>query len=71
MKTDPAIKRTCDARRSISAAVGDDPAMMVTYYIEMQKRFGARLRRGPNGAQEDDGDAEQKNTADPLKDARR
>jgi len=57
MKTDPAIKRTRDARRRISASVADDPAKMVEYYIEMQKRFGARLRRGPTDGQEGDGGA--------------
>jgi len=57
MNTDPAIKRTRDARRRISVSVADDPAKMVEYYIEMQKRFGARLRRGPTDGQEGDGGA--------------
>jgi hypothetical protein len=43
MKTDLAIKRTRDPRQRISASVADDPAKLVDYYIEMQKRFGARL----------------------------
>ena len=52
MKSDPAIERIRDARREISASLGDDPAKLVEYYIEMQKRFGARLRRGPAGGGE-------------------
>ena len=60
MKTDPAIERTRAARRGISARVADDPAKLVEYYIEMQKRFGARLRRGPTDGQEsNEGPAEQ------------
>jgi hypothetical protein len=58
MKTDPAIKRTRDARRDISARVDDDPVKMVKYYIEMQKRFVARLRPGPADAREGGGLAE-------------
>ena len=58
MKTDPAIKRTRDARRGISANVGDDPVKIVEYYIQMQKRFAARLRLGPGDAQEHSGLAE-------------
>jgi hypothetical protein len=52
MKTDPAIKRTRDARRDISASADDDPVKIVEYYIEMQKRFAARLRPGPGDARE-------------------
>ena len=50
MKNDPAIEQTRDARRRISASVADDPARMVDYYIEMQKRFIVRLRPGPTDA---------------------
>ncbi len=72
MKTDPAIKRTRDARRAISASVGDDPVKIVEYYIQMQERFAARLRRGPGDALEDDAMAEhQLAAADAHKDARR
>lgn len=71
MKTDPAIERTRDARRRISTSVADDPAKLVEYYIEMQKRFGARIRRGPTDGQEgDEGSAEQGLRADAHKDAR-
>ena len=48
MKTDAAIKRTRDARSSISASVADDPVKLVKYYIAIQKRFDARLQPGPN-----------------------
>jgi hypothetical protein len=46
MKTDPAIQRTRDARRRISASANDDPAKVVEYYIKMQERFAERLQRG-------------------------
>ena len=71
MKTDPAIKRTRDARRGISTSVGDDPVKIVEYYIQMQKRFAARLRLGPGDAWDDGGMAEHQLPADAQKDARR
>ena len=46
MEIDPAIQRTRDARRRISASVNDDPAKVVEYYIKMQERFAERLQRG-------------------------
>jgi hypothetical protein len=58
MKTDPAIRRTRDARHGISASVDDDPVKIVEYYIEMQKRFAARLCPGPADAREGGGLAE-------------
>lgn len=58
MKTDPAIRRARDARRDISARLGDDPVKVVEYYIQMQKRFAARLRLGPGDARENGGPAE-------------
>jgi hypothetical protein len=67
MKTDPAIQRTRDARREISASVADDPLKVVEYYIEMQRRFGARLRHASDARKRDGGAAEQR--ADPRKDA--
>ena len=71
MKTDAGIKPTRDARRRISASVADDPAKMVEHYIEMQKRFGARLRPGPTDGREGNGGAaEQGLAADARKDAR-
>jgi hypothetical protein len=71
MKTDPAIRRTRDARRGISASAGDDPVKIVEYYIQMQKRFAARLRRGQGDAREDGGMAEHQVAAAAQKDARR
>lgn len=70
MKIDAAIKRTRDARRAISASVGDDPMKLVEYYTEMQKRFRARLTLGPD-ARQDCGIAEHQLAADAQKDARR
>jgi len=71
MRTDPGIKRTRDARQRISASVADDPAKLVGYYIEMQKRFGARLVRGPTDGHEGvEGVADQGLPADARKDAR-
>jgi hypothetical protein len=58
MKIDPAIKRTRDARQAISSSVGDDPEKVIAYYIEMQKRFGERLRSGPIGGMDEDAIAE-------------
>jgi hypothetical protein len=71
MKTDLGIKRTRDARQRISASVADDTAKLVAYYVEMQKRFGARLVRGPTDSQEGvEGVAEGGLPADARKDAR-
>jgi hypothetical protein len=71
MKTDPAIRRTRDARRGISASAGDDPVKIVEYYIQMQKRFAARLRLGQGDARKDGGMAEHQVAAAAQKDARR
>jgi hypothetical protein len=70
MKTDPAIRRTRDARRDISTRVADDPVKLVEYYIAMQKRFGERLQPGPTDGWDDDGLAEQQCGADAQKGAR-
>ena len=67
MKNDPAIERTRDARRRISASVADDPTKMVNYYIQMQNRFSARLRPGPVDVR--GGAGEQGPAADARKDA--
>jgi hypothetical protein len=64
MKTDPAIQRTRDARRRISASVNDDAAKIVEYYIKMQERFAERLQRGT-------GIIEQQLAADAEENARR
>jgi len=68
MKNDPAIEQTRDARRRISASVADDPARIVDYYTEMQKRFTVRLRPGPADAYESA--AEQRLPAAARKNAR-
>ena len=71
MRTDPAIERTRAARRQISTSLGDDPARLVAYYLEMQKRFGARLRRGPaERGERTESEAEPDRAADAQKDAR-
>jgi hypothetical protein len=63
METDAGIKPTRDARRRISTSVDDDPAKMMEHYVEMQKRFGARLRRGPSDGPEDIEDAAEQSPA--------
>jgi hypothetical protein len=68
MKTDPAIKRTRDARSSISASVADDPVKLVKYYIAIQKRFDARLQPSSGDAWEDGYLAEQKAGDNPQND---
>jgi len=45
--TDPAIQRTRDARKRISAEFGNDPSKLIAYYLKTQKRFGTRLRHAP------------------------
>lgn len=52
MKTDLGIKPTRDVCERISTSVADDPAKMVEYYVEIQKRFGPRLFSGPTDDQE-------------------
>jgi hypothetical protein len=68
MKTDAAIKRTRDARSSISASVADDPVKLVKYYIAIQKRFDARLQPGPDEAWEDSHLTEQQQRDNPPND---
>ena len=65
MKTDAAIKRTRDARSSISASVADDPVKLVEYYIAFQKRFDARLQPAPDQACEDSHLTEQQRRDNP------
>ena len=60
MTIDPAIETTRAARRAISAAVGDDPARMIDYYLKTQERFGRRLRHGPCESGEEVEQAEQR-----------
>jgi hypothetical protein len=68
MKSDPAIERIRDARRKISARLGNNPTRLVEYYIETQTRFGERLCRGPGDRGK--AGAEQGLSPDTHKDAR-
>ena len=43
MKDDPAIERVRDTRRRISASCDNDPQKIVSYYIELQKKYQARV----------------------------
>lgn len=70
MKTDPAIGRTRDARQGISASAGDDPVKIVEYYIQLQKRFAARLLQSGD-APADGGMADHQPAAEAQKDTRR
>ena len=61
MKPDPGIEPIREVRKAISRSLGNDPARLVAYYIEMQKRFADRLQPAPEdaGADEEEGAAEQ------------
>ena len=56
MKSDPGLEPTRAARARISHDVGNDPEKLLQHYMEYQKRFAHRLRRGPNC---DEGEAKQ------------
>lgn len=45
MKDDPAIARIRESRRRISARHGHDAGKLVKYYIELQKKYQAKLVR--------------------------
>jgi hypothetical protein len=45
MKKDILIDEIRETRKKISAEFGHDTKKLVEYYMEMQKRFGSRLRR--------------------------
>lgn len=47
MNSDPGIQPVRAVRKEISRQFDNDPARMVRYYMEFQKRFGARLKPGP------------------------
>jgi hypothetical protein len=47
MNTDPAIETTRRAREDICSSCDHDPAKVIAYYLEMQRRFGDRLQHGP------------------------
>jgi hypothetical protein len=42
-KDDPAITRIRKARHSISEGCGHDPQKVVSYYIELQKKYRNRI----------------------------
>lgn len=51
MKSDPGVERARAARSSISREAGHDPAKLVAYYLEFQKRFASRVRYSSPRAQ--------------------
>ena len=59
-KSDPALEAIRKIRHEISRDVDNDPARLIAYYIEMQRRIEqSKLVRGP-----DDHTAEPKRTED-------
>lgn len=56
MKPDPGLEPTRTARSRISHDVDHDPEKLLRHYLEYQKRFAHRLRRGPS---QDEGEAAQ------------
>lgn len=53
MSTDPAIEAVRAARREISREHDHDPARVLRHYVELQKKFSARLIHGPEQPTED------------------
>jgi hypothetical protein len=53
MSTDPAIETVRAARRKISQEHDNDPARLLEHYVELQKKFAARLIQGPEQPAED------------------
>lgn len=53
MSTDPAIEMVRAARRRISRDHDNDPARLLEHYLELQKKFAARLIHGPEQPSED------------------
>jgi hypothetical protein len=47
MSIDPAIETVRVARRRISQEHANDPARLLEHYVELQKKFAARLIHGP------------------------
>lgn len=54
MKPDPGLEPIREVRKAISRSFGNDPARLVAYYIEMQKRFADRLQRAPEQTLDDE-----------------
>lgn len=47
MPNDPAIDAVRAVRIQISKEFGDDPTRLIAHYMELQKRYAARLIHGP------------------------
>jgi hypothetical protein len=45
--SDPVIEEVWEVRRRISARVNHDPARLVQYYIELQRRYEGRIISAP------------------------
>ena len=54
MKPDPGIEPVREVRTAVSRSVGNDPARLVAYYIEMQQRFAGRLQHAPGESATDE-----------------
>ncbi|MBI5480390.1 MAG: hypothetical protein HY906_16120 [Deltaproteobacteria bacterium] len=55
MKPDPGIEPVREVRKAVSRSVGNDPARLVAYYIELQERFAGRLQHAAGeGATEEE-----------------
>jgi hypothetical protein len=50
---DMGLARVREARTSISAEFGNDPAKLIAHYLEFQKQFEDRLCPGPTGEDPD------------------
>ena len=57
MKPDPGLEPIREVGQAISRNLGNDPARLVAYYIELQKRFADRLQRAPEQSDEEEGGA--------------
>jgi hypothetical protein len=52
--SDPVIDEIRNTRHSISARFDHDPERLVTYYMELQKRYRERLIQTPPAAEQTD-----------------
>ena len=64
MKPDPGLQPTRDVREKISRELGNDPRLLVDYYMEYQRRVAHRLRPAPGTVQVGTEAAEQADAAD-------
>jgi hypothetical protein len=51
-RSDPVIDEIRDTRHSISARFDQDPARLVAYYMQLQKRYRERLIQTPPAAEQ-------------------